>query len=95
MRFDLEDEFFDPVNPIDLVVNFSLPHSMPQPEFRIKYYSRLKLRWSDFNFYFFYLSSSFFLLSLCLSSLFLYMKIIDKELIIGGILVRIDEIGNP
>jgi hypothetical protein len=72
------------VNPIDLVVSFQWPCSTPQSEFPIKSYDRLKLRWSDFDFYFFYLISSFFL---CLSSLFLYMKIDEKWLVIREISV--------
>jgi hypothetical protein len=47
------------VNPVDLVVTFLWPRSMPQSEFPIKRYSRLKLRWSNFNFYLFSLTSLF------------------------------------
>jgi hypothetical protein len=72
------------VNPVDLIVSFPWPPNTPQSAFPIKSYGHLKLRWSDFNFYFFYLISSF---SLCLSSLLLYMKIDEKRLIICGILI--------
>jgi hypothetical protein len=54
------------VNPVDLIANFLWPCSTPQSEFPIKSYGRLKLRLSDFGFYFFCLSSLFlifFLLS--------------------------------
>jgi hypothetical protein len=67
------------VNPVDLIASFLWPRSTPQPEFSIKNYGHLKLRWSDFGFYFFYLSSLFlisyfFLLSLlCLSLIFFYI----------------------
>jgi hypothetical protein len=74
-------DFFDlkvaqAINPIDLIINFLWPYNTSQSEFSIKNYDRLKLKWSDFDFDFCRLSSSFFLssFSLCLSSLFLYMK---------------------
>jgi hypothetical protein len=41
-------------NSVDLVVSFPWPRSTPQLEFPIRSYGRLKLRWSDFDFYFFY-----------------------------------------
>jgi hypothetical protein len=53
------------INHVDLVVSFSWPHSTPQSEFSIKSYGRLKLRWLDFDFDFFFLSQS-------LISLFIY-----------------------
>jgi hypothetical protein len=74
-------------NPVDLVVSFPWPHRTPQSEFSIKSYGRLKLRWSTFGFYFFRLSSLFFLSSFSLSSLFLYMKTDEKGLVIRGISV--------
>jgi hypothetical protein len=67
------------VKPVDLVVSFSWSCNIPQSEFPIKSYGRLKLSWWNFNFYFFYLISSF---SLCLSSLLLYVKIDEKGLVI-------------
>jgi hypothetical protein len=83
----VEMRFFGPENggtakavkPVDFVVSFPWPRSTPQSEFPIKSYGRLKLRWSDFDFYFFYLISSF---SLYLSSLLLYVKIDENELVI-------------
>jgi hypothetical protein len=45
---------------VDLVANFLWLCSTPQSEFRIKSYGCLKLRWSDFSFYFYCLSSLFF-----------------------------------
>jgi hypothetical protein len=64
--------------PVDLVVSFPWPRSTPQSEFPIKNYGCLKLRWSDFDFYFFYLFSTFSLslrslLSLFVSHLSFYM----------------------
>jgi hypothetical protein len=75
--FDLEHGGINiSVNSVVLVVNFSWSRRMPQSEFPIKSYDRLKLRWSNFAFYFFYLFSllSFFFLSpsLSLISLFIY-----------------------
>jgi hypothetical protein len=75
------------VNSIDLVVSFLWLRSTLQSEFPIKSYGRLKLKWSDFSFYFFCLSYLFhiyffFLFSISLSSLFLYMKIDEKRLVI-------------
>jgi hypothetical protein len=92
--FKLDDEIFDPknggkfktINPVDLIVSFLWPRITSQSEFPIKSYGRLNLRWSDFSFYFFCLSL-FFLLSLSLSSLFLYMKTDEKGLVIHEILV--------
>jgi hypothetical protein len=80
------------INPVDLVVRFSWPRSTPQSEFPIKKYGHLKLRWSDFGFYLFYLSSLFlisffFLFFVSLSFLFLYMKVDEKELVIRGVSV--------
>jgi hypothetical protein len=82
------------VNPVDLVARFLWPHSTPQSKFAIKSYGRLKLRLSDFSFYFFCLSSLFlisflflFSISLSLSSLFLYMKTDENRLVIRGIFV--------
>jgi hypothetical protein len=72
-------------NLVDLVVSFPWPYKTPQSEFSIKSYDHLKLRWSDFSFYFFYIFSLFFLSSL--SSLFLYMKTNEKWLVIREILV--------
>jgi hypothetical protein len=76
------------VNTIDIVVSFSWPRNTSQTEFSIKSYGRLKLRWSDFDFYFCFLLSFLFLssFSLYLSSFFLYMKIYDNELVIREIL---------
>jgi hypothetical protein len=73
------------VNLVDLVASFPLPHSTPQSEFPIKSYDCLKLKWSDFDFYFLCLSSLFlisffFFFSVSLSSLFLYMKTDEKGL---------------
>jgi hypothetical protein len=91
--FGLENgEIATTVNPVDLVVRFLWPCSTPQSEFPIKNYDCLQLRWSDFGFYLFCLSSlfiiSFFLLfSVFLSSLFLYMKIDEKGLMIRGVFI--------
>jgi hypothetical protein len=78
------------INPIYLIASFLRLCSTPQSEFSIKSYGRLKLRWSDFDFYFFCLSSLFlisffFPFSVFLSSLFLYMKTDEKGLVIRGI----------
>jgi hypothetical protein len=66
------------VNHVDLVARFLWPHSTPQSEFPIKNYDHLKLRWSDFGFYFLCLSylfliSFFFLFSVSLSHLSFYI----------------------
>jgi hypothetical protein len=74
------------INPVDLIVSFPWPRSKPQSEFSIKSYGRLKLRWSNFDFYFFSLFS-FLFVSLSLSPLFLYKKIDDKGLLIREISV--------
>jgi hypothetical protein len=58
MRFFGPEKTLNAVNPVDLVVSFPWPRSTPQSKFPIKSYDRLKLRWSDFDFYFFYLISS-------------------------------------
>jgi hypothetical protein len=67
------------IKPVDLIVSFLWSCSTLQSEFPIKSYGHLKLRWSNFYFYFFYLISSF---SLRLSSLLLYVKIDEKRLVI-------------
>jgi hypothetical protein len=66
------------INPVDLVASFLWLRSTPQSEFLIKSYGRLKLRWLNFDFYFFmslFFVSYFFLISLLylsLISLFIY-----------------------
>jgi hypothetical protein len=80
--FSLKTRFFCPengarninVNHVDLIVSFLWPRRTPQSEFPIKSYDRLKLRWSDFGFYF-CLFSLFFLssFSLFLSHLSFYI----------------------
>jgi hypothetical protein len=73
------------INLADLVVCFPWPRSTPESEFPIKSYGRLKLRLSNFGFYFFYLISSFFFFSLFVSLIsFLYMKTDENELVIRG-----------
>jgi hypothetical protein len=70
------------VNPVDLIIRFSWLRRTSKSEFSIKSYGRLKLRWSDFDFYFYRLYSLF---RLSLSSLFLYMKTDEKGLVSRGI----------
>jgi hypothetical protein len=77
-------------NPLDLIISSLWSRNTYQSKFCIKSYDHLKLKWLDFNFYFFYLSS-FFLISfvfLFLSLItFFYIKTDDNELIICEILV--------
>jgi hypothetical protein len=76
------------INHVDLIISFLWPRRTPQSEFSIKSYGRLKLRWLDFDFYFFRLSSFFLLsLSVSLSSQILYIKIYEKGLVIREISV--------
>jgi hypothetical protein len=65
------------INHVDLIASFLWPSSTPQSEFPIKSYGRLKLRWSNFIFYFFCLSSFllisfFYVFSVSLISFFIY-----------------------
>jgi hypothetical protein len=53
--FEIEDVFF--IENGHNNIGFLWPRSTAQSEFPIKSYSRLKLRWSDFDFYFVRLSS--------------------------------------
>jgi hypothetical protein len=75
------------INPVDLVVSFLWPRRTPQSEFSIKSYGCLKLRLSDFDFFFLLSLFSLFSLFVSLSSFFLYMKTDEKGLVIREISV--------